>query len=580
MKRPSARLIFKSLVATSPKRVALIAVTATLGQGLSALTPLLVGLTVDHGVIERKPEWVIGPLIAYALVSFVSSLSGFYEIRLTGKLAQEYMRTLRRDLLTQLFYMDLDFFTRESSGKVVSRLTVDVENVQQLAERGFSLIVRGIFGVSLTFLVMFFASIQLAIVVGLVVILVLPVTWWFMRKAFARQLDMREKIGALMGRVGESMSGIRVIQAYGLEESQKQEFDMVNRDVSKSRMNAAWVNARYFPTLEFFRLSSIALVIGVGALMATRGEATPGTVIAFTLYATRLFEPVLQLSEISFLLQTAAASFSKIFEFMAQRPSVVDLPGAPPFVPGTGGISMDGVSFSYGEGQPLALENINLQIQPGERVALVGASGAGKSTFAKLLSRFYDPTEGSVSIDGQDLKEVAAESLRKHLSLVPQEGFLFNGTIAANIAVTRPSVSPEEIAAVCDAVGITKSLSGLEAGLDTVVSSGGQTLSSGQRQLVSLARAFLGQPNIILLDEATSNIDSTTEALVQDALRRVLTGRTAVIIAHRVSTALSTDRVILLEHGRVVDDGPPGDLLRANGPFAKWATTSEAAAGF
>ena len=315
---------------------------------------------------------------------------------------------------------------------------------------------------------------------------------------------------------------------------------------------------------------ALAIIIGYGAVLADRGEIQVGTVIAFTLLLTRLFEPIEQFIELTSLLQTAGAAFSRTFGFLDRAPALVDEPDAAQFTRGPGRIELDHVTFRYAPGAPPAVADLDLVVAAGERIAVVGTSGAGKSTLAKLIGRFYDPTEGTIRIDGQDLRHLQSPSLRRDVVVVPQEGFLFDGTIATNVALGRPGAGRAEVEHACHEIGFQDAIDRIPGGLDAPVANRGLTLSSGQRQLVALARAFLADPSVIVLDEATSNLDPATDALVEHALAQLLAGRTAIVIAHRVPTALRAERVVVLEHGRVVEAGPPGQLAAAGGAFARW----------
>jgi ATP-binding cassette subfamily B protein len=381
----------------------------------------------------------------------------------------------------------------------------------------------------------------------------------------------------LLNHVNEALVGMRVVQAYGIEQQQRGTFAGINDATYDARIESGRVTSIYYAIIEFLHPVALTIVIGYGAVLADQGVIQVGTLIAFTLYLTRLFEPIQQFTELNTLLQAASAAFTRTFEFLARAPSLVDAPDAVPFRRARGEVRIEHVTFRYAPEAPPAIADLDLTVRAGERIAVVGTSGAGKSTLAKLVGRFYDPTEGRVLIDGQDLRTVQSASLRHHVVVVPQEGFLFDGTIAGNIAMGRPGADRSDIDAAVGRLGFASALERIPGGLDARVANRGLTLSSGQRQLVALTRTFLADPAVVVLDEATSNLDPATDALIEHALSGLLESRTAIVIAHRVGTALRADRVIVLEHGRAVEQGAPDALAAREGPFARWVAAARAA---
>jgi ATP-binding cassette subfamily B protein len=457
---------------------------------------------------------------------------------------------------------------------VVARLTSDVEGLQEFLQQGLSLLIRGILLLVLTIVVMFTQSWRLALATMAILPGLALAGRWYRPRAYDVQMGYRESMAEMLNHVNEALVGMRVVQAYRNEAPQRQAFEGVNDATYAARRRSGSITARFYAVVEFMNPVALAIIIGYGAVLANRNEVQVGTVIAFTLLLTRLFEPIEQFIELTSLLQTAGAAFSRTFAFLGREPALLDEPEAADFARGAGGIEIRGVTFRYHPDAPPAVADIDLVIAPGERIAVVGTSGAGKSTLAKLIGRFYDPTEGSIRIDGQDLRHVRSSSLRRDVVVVPQEGFLFDGTIASNIALGRRGATRAEVEQACGEIGFGAAIDQIPGGLDAVVANRGLTLSSGQRQLVALARAFLADPAVIVLDEATSNLDPATDALVERALGKLLAGRTAIIIAHRVPTARRAERVIALEHGRIVEQGSPDALVEADGAFARWVRAS------
>ena len=567
--RPHARLLALGSVAA-----VLVAVGVASG-------PLLIGLTIDRGVVQREIAWVAVGAGGFLLTSALQLGSQWAQIRWMGRFAHDYMRRLREELVDQLFGLDLDFFSRVRTGRLISRLTSDVENLQRFVEHGLALVMRAVMTVTFTIGVMLVASSVLTLVAVAVVAPLGVATMWFRRHAFRAQVDVRERMADLLGHVSESLNGSRVIQAYTYEDPRREAFRQVNGDTYAAKRRTFVLNARYYTVVEFLQPVAIAAVIGVGALQVADGAASVGTVVAFTLYVGRLFQPIQQLAELAQIFQQAAASYGKIFAFRDERPKVRDAPDAVSYRPGDGRIDVEHATFRYDERGPSVIRDVTLTVPAGQRLALVGSSGAGKSTLAKLVARFYDVTEGRILVDGQDVCGLTGQSLRRHVALVPQEGFLFDGTIADNIAVAAPGrtrADRADIEEACEALGIRRRLEALPEGLDTHVTSGGLSLSSGQRQLIALTRVLVAEPRIVILDEATSNLDPATDALVEQALSTLLAGRTAVIIAHRVETAMRADRVLMMAQGEIAEDGEPEDLVVAGGVFSGWVTQVRAAA--
>jgi ATP-binding cassette subfamily B protein len=376
----------------------------------------------------------------------------------------------------------------------------------------------------------------------------------------------REKVAEITDYLQETLSGIRVVRTFAQEPRHLRHFEELNEENRGANMKTVHLNAAYFPGVELMSGLASAGILLYGGIQAIEGDITIGVLVAFLAALNNFFDPIQQLSQLYTTYQSGMAALDKIFELLDEEPDLVDAPDATVLPRLRGEIELDDVSFSYG-GDAYALRDVSLHVPPGQTVALVGTTGAGKSTFAKLVARFYDPTSGAVLVDGHDLRGVTAASLRSQMGIVPQEAFLFSGTIAENIAFGRPDASGEEVRAAAAAVGADDFIAGLEHGYDTPVGERGVQLSAGQRQLVAFARALVADPRILVLDEATSNVDVHTESKIEAGLRRLLAGRTAIVIAHRLSTIERAGQIVVMEHGRIVEQGSHAELLAARGHY-------------
>lgn len=577
-RRPPLRRVLGPYARRAHRRDAItIAVAIVLEVAFSATVPLIVASGIDRGVLGGDRAWVAVTAAAVgAIVVFQCATTWCWQ-RAAASLSTAYLSSLRGQLLRQLFRLDLAYFTRTPAGQVVSRLTSDVENLQAFVEAGVPALARAALLLVFTATLMVWSSPVLA---GATAVCLLPLLWStfrYRRRSFGAHLEVRDRVAALLAHLNESLLGMRVVQAFGLEHRRRLEFESANDAQSRAKLFAGSLHARYMPVSEAMPPLTLGVVVVVGFLLVSRGNLTIGAVIGFTLYLNRLFEPIQQLAELSHLLQTAVAGQAKLFSFLDERPEVTDGLGAPDLPSGPGEIVVEDVCFRYRADSPDVLHHIDLRVPAGQAVALVGRSGCGKSTLAKLLVRFHDPTEGRVAIDGWDLRSVTGSSVRARVALLPQEGYLFDGSVVDNITAARPGAGSAEAEAACRALGILERLSSLPCGLRTPVVNGGLTLSSGQRQLVALARAWLADPQVLVLDESTSNLDPATRLVVERALGRLMKGRTSVVIAHRLATALAADRVVVLADGRIVDDGVPADLLQRDGAFARWAKVGDGA---
>jgi ATP-binding cassette subfamily B protein len=546
--------------------VALVAATA------AALAPApLAKLAIDDGIRPGDVgalDLIVALFLASALVYAVAS---YVQTYLVGWVGQRALQDLRVRLFRHLQRLSIGFYSRNRAGVIISRMTNDVEALDQLVEDGIATLFQSgltLIGVVVILLVL---DLHLALLTFLAIpILLIGGVAFRIASADAYRLT-REKIANITGYLQETLSGIRVVRVFGQEPRHIEQFHELNEENRAANMTTVKLNAAYFPAVEFLSALVTMEILVVGGIEVINGHTSTGVVFAFVAALNNFFDPIQQLSQLYTTYQSGMAALDKIFELLDEQPDLVDAPDAVSLPALRGELRFDDVSFRYGSGSGdddfYALRDVDLVIPPGQTVALVGETGAGKSTFAKLVARFYDPTGGAVLVDGHDLRTVTAASLRSQMGIVPQEGFLFSGTIRENIAFGRPSASDEEIRDAARAVGAASFIEALDDGYDAQIGERGVQLSAGQRQLVAFARALVADPAILVLDEATSNVDVHTESLIEKGLRRLVAGRTAIIIAHRLSTIRHASRILVMEHGRVVEDGTHEELLEAQGRY-------------
>ncbi len=550
-------------------RVAAMFTSLVLATAASLAPAPLAKIAIDKGIERHDVGTLDRVVVVFLLSAVVYGLATYAQTYLVGWVGQRALQDLRLKLFAHLQSLSIGFYSRNRAGVVISRMTNDVEALDQLVEDGLATLIQSsltLIGVVVILLVLDF---HLALLTFIALpLLALGGLAFRIASADAYRLT-REKIATITGYLQESLSGIRVVRAFGQERQHIRHFRALNDENRAANMTTVRLNAAYFPGVELLSALVTVEILVIGGIEAINGHTSTGVVFAFIAALNNFFDPIQQLSQLYTTYQSGMAALDKIFGLLDERPELVDAPDAEQLPRIRGELRFDHVSFKYGSGaeDPWALRDIDLVIAPGETVALVGETGAGKSTFAKLVARFYDPTEGSVKVDGQDLRSVTAESLRSQMGVVPQEGFLFSGTVRENIAFGRPDATDEQIREAARAVGADGFVMALEHGYDTEVGERGVQLSAGQRQLVAFARALVADPRILVLDEATSNVDVRTESLIEHGLRRLVAGRTSIVIAHRLSTIRHASRILVMEHGEIVEQGTHDELLDEEGCY-------------
>ncbi len=536
----------------------------------SALAPApLAKLAIDDGFRRHDLgalDLIVGAFLLSALLYAAASYAQTY---LVGWVGQRALQDLRVKLFEHLQSLSIGFYSRNRAGVIISRLTNDVEALDQLVSDGLATLFQSgltLIGVVVILLVM---DVHLALLTFIALPLLAAGGLAFRIASADAYRRTREKIAAITGYLQETLSGIRVVRAFGQEPRHIARFGELNLENRAANMTTVKLNAAYFPAVELLSAVFTVEILLIGGFEILNGHASTGVVFAFIAALNNFFDPIQQLSQLYTTYQSGMAALDKIFALIDEQPELSDAPGAISLSRLRGELRFEDVSLRYGaaEDGAWALRGIDLTIPAGQTVALVGATGAGKSTFAKLVSRFYDPTEGRVLMDGHDLRAVSAHSLRSQMGIVPQEGFLFSGTVRENISFGRPEASGTEIASAARAVGADSFIVALEHGYDSQVGERGIQLSAGQRQLIAFARALVADPRILVLDEATSNVDVHTESLIEEGLRRLVAGRTAIVIAHRLSTIRHAGRIVVLGDGKIVEQGTHEELLDAGGHY-------------
>ena len=533
---------------------------------VSLAPPYLIKLAIDEGIRHHQLHRLELIVIAFLVAGVLGLVFSYAQTYFTGWTGERMLADLRNHLFRHLQRLSLGFYERNRAGVIISRLTNDVEALDQLVTDGVTSLVQNTLTLVGSAIVLFFLDWRLALATLTVMPGMTIATAIFRKRSGRAYRAVRETLGAVTATLAEDIAGMRVVQAFTREEANQRHFRQVSEAYRDSNQQTVVLNGLYFPFVDFLSAVATAIVLGYGGYLVFGGSITIGTLVAFLGYLTNFFDPVQQLSQLYNTFLSAVAALDKIQDVLDETPNVEDSPGAIELGRIEGHVRFDDVQFSYGTG-PEVLHGISLDIPAGTTVALVGHTGAGKSTIAKLLARFYDPQQGAITFDDVDLRHVKQESLRRQLGIVPQEGFLFAGTVSENIAFARPGATPEEIVTAARTVGAHEFILRLENGYETELQERGTRLSLGQRQLVAFARALLADPRVLILDEATSSVDIGTERKIVEALRVLLRDRTAFIIAHRLSTIRDADLIVVLEHGRIVEQGTHDELLALAGLY-------------
>ena len=529
--------------------------------------PVLVRHGIDSGIKSKDLaalNWAVVAYVCVVAVNYVASRMQYVQLNAAG---EGFLQIMRRTVFSHIQRQSMSFFDREKAGVLVSRMTADVESMSELVQFGLMQFLSSFLLLMFALVLLLTMSWELTLITLIVFPFIIAASVKFQRDANKAYLEVREKVGANLSALQEGITGVRVIQAYAREDEQIRRFEESNRALFRSHLHSVRVSTWYFGLIEFSGIASTAFVVGIGGWLVHRGDVSLGTVVAFVLLLAQLFDPVQQLSQLYNTLQSAAAALHKLFGILDTVPDVDEAPDAVA-LPATGDLVVGNVTFRYAGVERAALDNVSITLRAGTRLALVGPTGAGKSTLAKLMARLYDPVDGTVSFGGTDLRRASMVSLRERIVVIPQEGFLFDGSVRDNLLIARPGATNDEVLDALSSLGLRERFEALPEGLETQVRERGSRLSAGERQLVALARAALVDPAVLVLDEATSNLDPGTEMLIESALDRLMHGRSVIVVAHRLTTVRRADTIAVVNDARITETGSHDELMALRGHYA------------
>lgn len=570
-RRASLRLLGTLLKPYTWQLVGISAIVVV-AQIASVAGPAIIAWGIDNGIpalLEGNASPAIAASVAHILAAVVAGVLMYVFIRWNMTIGQNMLYGLRRRLFLHSQRLDMKFHESYASGRTVARQTSDMDALAQLLNSGLDIMVGSVLQMVFTMTLIITMDLPSGVVMAGLLVPATMLTVWFQKRSSVTYRQIQTNSARLIAHFVETVSGIRAVKSYRRQQSNGEQYEQLAEDHRQSALRSIHLFGIYQPTLRWLSSITIAAVLMVGGFRVLEDQLQVGVLVALVLYARRFFQPIDEIANFYNTFQSAVAALEKISGLLAERSSVTDPETPMELEQAEGEIVFDQVAFRYQDDLPLALQPTSLRVPAGQTVAIVGSTGAGKSTIAKLMARFYDATEGTIRLDGVDLKDLRLETLTNHIVMVTQESYLFSGSVARNIAIGNPAATREEVRAAAAIIGADTFIDALPEGFDTDVRAKGGRMSAGQRQLVSFARAFLADPTVLILDEATSSLDAPTEALVQRGLEELLGKRTAFIIAHRLSTVMIADRVLVVEGGQIIEDGSPDELINTGGQFSQ-----------